>query len=259
MENIQIFNNEEFGNVRVATVDSEPWFVGKDVARALGYSNPQKAVRDHVDDEDRGVNEMDTPSGRQNIVIINESGLYALIFGSKLESAKKFKQWVTSEVLPSIRKHGGYIAGQEDMSNEELLSKALLVAQSKIEERDKIIEEKNATIQQLDECIQRQKPLADFAIQVTDTSNAIDMGQMAKLLKDDGINIGRNKLFQFLRSQNILMKNNTPYQRYMNAGLFKVNETVMGLSGTTRSVAATFVTGKGQVFISNKVKQSYSA
>lgn len=108
MNNLQIFSNPEFGQVRTLTIEEEPWFVGKDVAVALGYENPQKAVRTHVDGEDRGVTEMDTPGGKQNICIINESGLYALIFGSKLESAKRFKRWVTHEVLPAIRKTGQY-------------------------------------------------------------------------------------------------------------------------------------------------------
>jgi len=105
---LQIFNNEQFGQVRTLVINNEPHFVGKDVAEALGYTNPQKAVRDHVDRDDRGVNEMDTPSGRQSIMVINESGLYSLIFGSKLEKAKEFKRWVTSEILPSIRKLGSY-------------------------------------------------------------------------------------------------------------------------------------------------------
>lgn len=105
---VQLFENAEFGKIRTLVLDGEPWFVGKDVALALQYTNPQKAVRDHVLEEDRGVNKMDTPSGKQNLVIINESGLYALIFGSKLESAKRFKHWVTSEVLPAIRKTGTY-------------------------------------------------------------------------------------------------------------------------------------------------------
>lgn len=112
MNKVKIFNSEEFGAVRTVTINGEPWFVGKDVALALGYSYPQKAVRDHVLEEDRGVNEMDTPSGRQKLVTINESGLYALIFGSKLDSAQRFKHWVTSEVLPAIRKTGSYQAPQ---------------------------------------------------------------------------------------------------------------------------------------------------
>lgn len=109
-ENIKIFNNAEFGEIRVMLIDDDPWFVGKDIAVALGYNNPQKAIRDHVDEQDRGVNEMDTPGGKQPIIIINESGLYSLIFSSKLESAQRFKHWVTHEVLPSIRKHGMYMS-----------------------------------------------------------------------------------------------------------------------------------------------------
>lgn len=108
-ENIKIFNNAEFGEIRVMLIDDDPWFVGKDIAVALGYNNPQKAIRDHVDEQDKGVNEMDTPGGKQPIIIINESGLYSMIFSSKLESAQRFKHWVTHEILPSIRKHGMYM------------------------------------------------------------------------------------------------------------------------------------------------------
>ena len=116
MNDLQIFNNEEFGQIRTVTIDNEPWFVGKDVAEALGYSEPRSAVSKKVDDTDKGVAEMETPSGKQNMTIINESGLYALIFGSKLDSAKRFKHWVTSEVLPSIRKNGNYQMIQHESS-----------------------------------------------------------------------------------------------------------------------------------------------
>lgn len=132
MNELQIFNSEEFGDIRTVTIENEPWFVGKDVATALGYSNPQKAVRDHISEEDRGVNEMDTPSGIQNLAVINESGLYALIFGSKLESAKRFKHWVTSEVLPAIRKTGSY---QKPMTTDQ---KIQLLAQGNVELTEKI-------------------------------------------------------------------------------------------------------------------------
>ena len=118
MNELQIFNSEEFREIRTVNINGEPWLAGKDVAVALGYMNPQKAIRDHVLEEDRGVNEMDTPSGRQKLVIINESGLYALIFGSKLDSAKRFKHWVTSEVLPTIRKTGGY---QKPLTQQEMM------------------------------------------------------------------------------------------------------------------------------------------
>lgn len=118
MNELQIYNNEEFGDIRTVTINNEPWFVGKDVAEALGYSNPRKAIGDHVHEDDKGVTKCDTLGGRQDLVIINESGLYALIFGSKLESAKRFKHWVTSEVLPSIRKTGAY---QKPMSPVEMM------------------------------------------------------------------------------------------------------------------------------------------
>ncbi len=118
MNEIQIFNSSEFGDMRTVTIDDEPWFVGKDVAEALGYSNARDALSKHVDKEDKGVAKCDTPGGKQDLSIINESGLYALIFGSKLESAKRFKHWVTSEVLPTIRKTGGY---QKQLSPTEMM------------------------------------------------------------------------------------------------------------------------------------------
>lgn len=139
MNDIQIFKNPEFGEIRTIEQDGEPWFVGKDVARALGYGDGKSlanAVADHVATEDKGVTEMVTPGGRQKMTIINESGLYSLIFGSKLESAMRFKRWVTSEVLPSIRKTGGYIAGQDQLTPEELMAKALQVANKTLAERE---------------------------------------------------------------------------------------------------------------------------
>lgn len=118
MTELQIFNSEEFGDIRTVTIDNEPWFVGKDVAEALGYLNSRKALADHVHEDDKGVTKCDTLGGKQDLTIINESGLYALIFGSKLESAKRFKHWVTSEVLPAIRKTGGY---QKQLSPMEIM------------------------------------------------------------------------------------------------------------------------------------------
>lgn len=141
--------NFEGHDVRAIAIDGEPWFVGKDIAEALGYGKGKSitnAVTNHVDDEDKGVTKIMTPGGRQKMVIINESGLYSLILSSKLDSAKKFKKWVTSEVLPSIRKNGGYIYGQENMSEDELLSRALILANSKIlsleSKNEKLEEEK---------------------------------------------------------------------------------------------------------------------
>lgn len=136
MQELKIFENPAFGQVRIVEREGEPWFVGKDVAAALGYQNPQRAIRDHVDDEDKGVTEMVTPGGIQPVPIINESGLYSLVLSSKLPTAKAFKRWITSEVIPSIRKTGGYIAGQAELSPEELMARALMVAQKTLAERD---------------------------------------------------------------------------------------------------------------------------
>ena len=136
MNELQIFKNDEFGEIRTVEISGEPWFVGKDVAEILGYTNPRKAIGDHIDADDKGVTKCDTLGGSQELTIINESGLYSLILSSKLPNAKAFKKWVTSEVLPSIRKHGGYISGQAEMSPEELMARALQVAQKTLEERE---------------------------------------------------------------------------------------------------------------------------
>lgn len=207
MNELTIFESEEFGKVRVVEIDNEPWFVGKDVAEALGYMNTRQAISTNVDEEDRGVHPIDTPSGTQNMTIINESGMYSLVLQSKLESARKFKRWITSEVIPSIRKNGGYIANQENLTPEQIVANALVVAQKIIADRDKQI--------------QKLKPKAEFFDAVTDSKDAIPMADVAKVLD---MGIGRNKLFDFLRKQNILMENNRPYQKYIDAGYFRVVE-----------------------------------
>ena len=155
---LQVFSNDMFGEMRIVTIDGEPWFVGKDVAEALGYTRAADAIRAHVDEEDKGVGEMQTPGGRQKITIINESGLYSLILSSKLPSAKEFKRWVTHDVLPAIRKTGGYIMGEESMSDEELLAKAILLANAKITEREKKIAELKQTNKALAEGICEHEP-----------------------------------------------------------------------------------------------------
>lgn len=241
MNTLQIFKNKEFGQIRTVTIDNEPWFVGKDVASALGYTNPQKAVRDHVSEEDRGMNEMDTPSGRQNLVVINESGLYALIFGSKLESAKRFKHWVTSEVLPVIRKTGGY--QMKAPEGKELLALAVLEAQ-------KTIEEQNAQIE-------RMRPKEIFADAVTTSKQSILIGQLAKLICQNGHSIGQNRLFQWMRDNGYLMKSgnnyNMPMQRYVEQGLFEIKErSITNPDGSVKLTRTTKVTGKGQQYFINK-------
>ena len=251
MENnkIQAFNNEEFGEVRTVMVSGEPWFVGKDVAVALGYTNPQKAIRDHVDDEDRTVNESFTVNGTMG-VLINESGLYSLVMSSKLPDARQFKRWVTGTVLPAIRKTGGYIQGEETMSDDDLIARALVMAQKKIELREKELREK-------DELLELQKPKVEFADHVTDSENAIDMGTFAKYGQKAGIDMGRNTLFKWLRGQGILMENNVPYQRYLDLGWFKVVEMVYSTPNNEYTTPKTLVTGKGQVSLVRYIRKYY--
>lgn len=244
MEELQIFKNKEFGEIRTVTIANKPWFVGRDVALALRYSNTRDALAKHVDAEDKA--DVAIHDGRQNrnMVVVNESGLYALVFGSRLESAKRFKHWVTSEVLPSIRKSGGYIAGQESMSDAELLAKAVLVAQKQIEDRDKQIE--------------RMKPKEIFADAVTASKSSILIGDLAKLICQNGVKIGQKRLFQWMRDNGYLIRQkgaswNMPTQRGMEMKLFEVKETTVTHSDGHISVNKTVkVTGKGQLYFINK-------
>ena len=237
------FNNEEFGSVRCMSIDNEPWFVGKDVATALGYSNSRKAIQDHVDEEDKGVTKRDTLGGKQNMTIINESGLYSLILHSKLPSAKKFKHWVTSTVLPSIRKNGGYIQNQENLSETEILANAVLIAQ-------KVIEEKNQKILQM-------TPKADFYDTLMDTKNAIPMGEAAKRLD---MNIGRNNLFAILRKHGVLDAHNIPYQSMIDRRYFRVITKTYSTYYDTRSSSVTMVLPAGLEYIRRiLIKEGYSS
>lgn len=252
MNDLQIFKNAEFGEIRTVEVDNEVWFVGKDVAVALGYAKPLNALSNHIDEDDslkRGLT--DNLGREQDTIFINESGVYALVFSSKLPKAKEFKKWVTSEVLPSIRKNGGYIAGQENMTDDELLANAVLVAQRKIAERDRLI-------QQQEEQIEEMKPKAIFADAVSSSETSILIGDMAKLLRQNGVEIGQKRLFEWLRNKSYLVKRkgsdwNMPTQRSMEMGLFEIKEThhIDG-NGCNITKRTPKVTGKGQVYFINK-------
>lgn len=251
MNDLQIFKNEEFGEIRTVIIDGEPWFVGKDVAVALGYSNTRDALIRHVDSDDKNTVVIpDGNKGNPNQIVIDESGVYALIFGSKLDSAKRFKYWVTSEVLPSIRKNGGYIAGQENLSDDELMAKAILVAQKKIEERDKLIEQQRLKIE-------ADKPKTIFADAVSASHTSILIGDLAKLICQNGIQTGQKRLFEWLRVNGYLMKSgvsrNMPTQKSIDMGLFEVKETtITNPDGSVRITRTTKVTGKGQQYFINK-------
>jgi anti-repressor protein len=268
---LQIFNNEEFGQVRSLMKDEEPWFVGKDVAAALGYKSIRDALARHVDGEDKGVVKHDTLGGAQELIVINESGLYSLVLKSKLPSAKSFKRWVTSEVLPQIRKTGGYIPIKQEDSELEIMSKAILIAQNTLAQKDALIAKQNEMIQQKDQTIQiqdntiqQQKPLVDFAVHVGKTDDLIDMMSMAKLVSNNGIKMGRATLFDWLRDNKYFFKKsglkegNVPYQKYIDKGYFVVKENPLKLnSGRIKVTLTTYVTGTGQIYLLDKIKKYY--
>lgn len=253
MNNICTFEHPEFGSIRTIEINGEPWLVGKDVAAVLGYRNTRDALAKRVDEEDKmdGVAICDSIGREQKPVLINESGLYSLVLSSKLSGAKRFRRWVTSEVLPSIRKHGGYIAGQEHLTDEELLSKALFVAQNKIAERDKLIDEQQRQIETM-------RPKEIFADAVTASKATILVGELAKILKQNGVDIGQNRLFEWLRQNGYLIRRqgtdyNMPTQRSMNRGLFQIKETAINHSDGHTTISKTpKVTGRGQQYFINK-------
>lgn len=246
MNELQIFNSEEFGEIRTVSINDEPWFVASDICRALDIQNVTQAVQ-KLDDDERSMFNI----GRQgNANCVNEYGLYSLVLASRKPEAKKFKRWITHEVIPSIRKHGGYIAGQETMTDDQLLAKALLVAQSKIAERDQIIAKKQERIEQM-------KPKALFADAVSASKHSILVGDLAKLICQNGYLIGQKRLFQWMRENGYLMTQgssyNRPKQRYVEQGLFEIKEsTINNPDGSVRITITPKVTGKGQVYFVNK-------
>jgi len=244
MNQLQIFKNPEFGAVRTVEIDGDPWLVGKDVAQALGYTNPQKAIRDHVDDEDKGVNESFTVNGTQGI-LINESGLYSLVLSSKLPTARKFRHWVTSEVLPSIRRHGLY-AADELLNNPDLMIQAMEALKA---ERAKNL--------QLSEKVRQDAPKVLFAESVEASNHSILIFDLAKILRQNGVKIGGNRLFEWMRENSYLIKRkgsdwNMPTQRSMEMGLFEIKESSHIHSDGHVSITKTpKVTGKGQTYFIN--------
>jgi prophage antirepressor-like protein len=235
MNELMIFNNPEFGNIRTMERDGAPWFVGKDVAEALGYSNSRDAVSTHVDGEDKATVAFHDGSQNRNMVVINESGLYALVLGSKLPTAKKFKRWVTSEVIPSIRKHGGYINGQANMTPEELMASALLMAQKTLADRD-------ARISTLTVENQIMLPKAEYFDQLVERNTLLNFRETAKAL-----DVPPKKFVSFLLEKKYVYRDKKgkllPYE-HKNDGLFEVKESVN--EKTNWSGAQTLITPKGR-------------
>lgn len=228
-----IFNDQQ---VRTVVRDGEPWFVGKDVADILGYKNQRDALAKHVDDEDKNsVAIRDGIQGNPNKVVINESGLYSLIVASKLPTAKVFKRWVTSEVLPTIRKHGAYM-------DTDIIEKSLTDPDFLIQLATTLKEEKQRRME-AEAKIAADEHKVDFYNAVGNTSATLTIERFAKLVTEKlGIQTGRNRMFQWLRKNGYLQANNMPYQRYINNGWFKTYEVIK--AGHAFTVPS--ITGKGQ-------------
>lgn len=257
MKDLKIFSNKEFGEIRtIIDEHSEPWFVGKDVAKALGFANTRDAIRTHVFEEDKGVDLVDTLGGRQKMTMVNESGLYALVFGSQLEDAKKFKHWVTSEVLPAIRKHGAYMTDgviERTLTDPDYL---IMLATNLKEEKAKraLAEAQN----------EKNKPKVLFADTVSASNRSCLMGELAKMISQEAIRtgktdkkIGQNKLFAWMRNNGYLCKSgerkNQPLQTYVEQGLFEMKKgSYVDSKGANVITTTTKITGKGQIYFVNK-------
>lgn len=244
MNELKQFNFEN-NQVRTLLINDEPWFVGKDVADILEYTNTAKAIRDHVDEEDKLTERIVLSGQNREVIFINESGLYSLVLSSKLPSAKKFKRWVTSEVLPQIRKTGSYATPQ--LTGEELMAKALIEAKSIMERQNKEITE--------------MKPKALFADTVSASDNSILVGQEAKLISQRGFKVEQNRFFAWLRENGYLCSKgenyNMPTQKSREMDLIEIKiRTVTNPDGSVRETKTPVITGKGQIYFINKFKNA---
>ena len=258
MNQLKVFENPKFGKIRTVEVKGEPWFVLKDVCSVFGEQNYRR-VSSRLEEDEKGVSQINTPGGSQNMTVVNEPGLYSTLFAMQPEKARgvsneyvakrqeqlrKFKRWVTSEVLPAIRKNGGYIAGQETMTDVEIMAKALLVAQRTIDSKNHVIEQ--------------MRPKALFADAVASSGNTILIGELAKIIRQNGVDMGEKRLFAWLRDNGYLIRRNgtdynMPTQKSMELGLMRVKETVISHSDGHTTVSKTpKITGKGQQYFINK-------
>lgn len=252
---LKVFENADFGTIRTTDDNGKVLFCGTDIAKALGYTNPQKAVRDHCKTDgvtNRSV--IDSIGRQQEAKFITEGNVYRLITHSKLPTAEKFESWVFDEVLPTIRKHGAYMT-------EQTLEQALTSPDFLIQLATKLKDEQEKR-KELENKIEHDKPLVTFATQISNIDGLIDMQQFAKLMKDENIKIGRNKMFEWFRDNRYLISEglhmNEPYQQYLNMGLFAVREGFYKLpDGTKEPYLKTYITGKGQLYFTKKLKETF--
>lgn len=244
---IKTFVNEEFGSVRTIEENGKILFCGSDVAKALGYRRPKDAITAHCKGAVK--RRLLTNGGAQEMKMISEGDVYRLISHSRLPSAEKFESWIFDDVLPTIRRTGGYV------SNEEMFIENYLPFLD--EPYKNLFRLQMIAINQLNERIRHDKPLVDFANQVAGTENLIDMNAMAKLAADEHFKIGRTRLFRWLKYMGVLMANNLPYQQFIDRGYFAVKESVFEVDGMKKAYQQTLVTGKGQRFVINLLKKYY--
>lgn len=249
---VQIFQNKKFGEVRGILINNEPYFIGKEIATVLGYVDTKSAIADHVDKEDRTIIQkgqiatLEIPN--RGLTIINESGLYSLILSSKLPKAKQFKRWVTSEVLPQIRKTGGYIPIEKEMSEAEIMAKALLISQKTIEKKNELLKAKEKELIEVKEDLTKKD---NFINQISESENSLKVADVAQIACKKGIKIGQNRLWQKLRDWGLIKKNSKydPKQEYIERGYFEVVEGAKENSKGVFTYKTTKVLGKGQVYI----------
>lgn len=251
--NLMVFEGH---NVEIFEWEGKVLFNPKHVAECLEIKDVNSSIRNFNEKQVIKLTNLDVHDmhirklNNRGESFLTESGVYKLIFKSHKEEAEKFQDWVTDEVLPTIRKTGGYIPVDEGMTDSEIMARALLIAQGTINKKDELIKQHEKTIEQ-------QKPLVDFANTIASTSKSIDMSSFAKLIKDEGIKMGRNKLFEWLRNNGYLMKNknNEPYQRYIDSKIFEVVEYTITINGKSEPKIKTLVTGKGQIYLIKKLKE----
>ncbi len=245
MNSIRIFSNPDFGSVRTLEIDGRPYFVANDVAKSLGYRRPADAVTAHCKGS---VNRRYlTDGGEQEMKVIPEGDVYRLIVKSQLPSSERFEKWVFDEILPSIRRYGGYIVGQETLTDDEFLARAILVAQRKIAERDQTIAKKEARIREM-----RPKEIFADAVAASDTSLLVR--DVAKMIKQNGVPLGEKRFYKWLRENGFICKHSTsPTQKAMEMELFEiVVRTIERGNGLPLETKTTKVTGKGQQYFINR-------
>lgn len=248
---IKIFENEEFGKVRTVIKDGEPWWILKDICQVLEMkANSAGEVVKRLDkDEYDSIGLTDSLGRKQKAYVVNESGLYSILVRSDKPKAKPFRKWLTSEVIPTIRRTGGYVA------NEEMFIENYLPFLE--EPYQNLFRLQMTAIRKLNERIRHDQPLVDFANHVSNTDNLIDMNAMAKLAADEHFKIGRTRLFRWLKYMGVLMANNLPYQQFIDRGYFAVKESIFEVNGLKKTYQQTLVTGKGQRFVINLLKKYY--